>query len=170
MYRIIFIFCLHSFYSIVSFSQIIKNGKTELSNNYNIPYLVATGYNVNRTFGNDSTVIIKLTKQTEFDSIFGKKIEKGSRRIPTVIDFMKYNVIALIKPSSYLSYKLTPVILQRKGEEIYLECNGEYGLVSKLKSRAFVLLIVDKKYNGNLKFYIYQIIKEKDETPTFEYH
>jgi hypothetical protein len=75
----------------------------------------------------------------------------GQNGKPTVIDFSSQFAIALVLPVTDLATTIQPVGLEKgKDASIQVRYRIEVGSKQSYTSRPFLLLVVDKKYDGPL--------------------
>ena len=112
-----------------------------------VPYTEAKGYFIMNNVQNFNNGII--TTEAEFQASFSGVATMGSA--PTSIDFTKQNVIAIVKPVTNLSPKLTAVSLTKYSDG-KLEFVYKYttGAEQTSYSRPILLVIFDKSCTGTL--------------------
>lgn len=118
-----------------------------------IAYVEARGYFVLNTVKNEKVESLRITSQDHFDKFFGVARTMGKEGEPTVIDFKKSFVLALVgqptdKETSFKIEKLTSV-----GDNLELV----YEIEQLEEERSFtihpcVILVIDKKYEKDVRF------------------
>jgi hypothetical protein len=116
-----------------------------------VPFLLARNYSVKTTFKNDRTTIHKITTQPDFDMIFEKSITMDENIKPTSIDFSKQYVITIINKANKNNSVINVNFLKVQGEAIILEYKIVKGEKLIDKAQPFIILVVDKKYQGNIR-------------------
>ena len=114
----------------------------------NIPYKIASNYFVKNSF--DTSGVFSIYTQEEFDTIFGMASIMGENRKPTSINFNNEYVLAIISKNIDSSKSYTPISLTKDKEDILLEYKTNIGIKLNYTIKPFMIIIVDKKYNGNL--------------------
>jgi hypothetical protein len=114
-----------------------------------IPYLIAQNYFVKNTV--DSVPDPKIETEEDLKEYFGFSTTMGQNGKPTVIDFSSQFAIALVLPVTDLATTIQPVGLEKgKDASIQVRYRIEVGSKQSYTSRPFLLLVVDKKYDGPL--------------------
>jgi hypothetical protein len=114
-----------------------------------IPFTIAQNYFVKNTV--DSITDPKIETQEVFNSYFGMATTMGKNGKPTKIDFTKQYVIAIMLPTTDFATTINPISLKKEnGNTILFSYKIEKGNQQSYSSKPFSLLIVDKKYVGNL--------------------
>lgn len=117
-----------------------------------VPFIIAKGYSVKTTLkGKKLDFPNKITSQRDFDSIFEKSTTMDENSDPTSIDFSKQYVIAIANKASRNNSVINANYLKVQGDEITLYSKLVKGEKQAEKSHAFIILIVDKKYQGIVK-------------------
>lgn len=126
--------------------------ETMKSKDKKIPYTVAKRYFVSNTVENGSFVFPKITTQEGFDKLFGMAAVMGKDGTPTPIDFSKQFVIAVIDPVTGNSVELTAKSLTKKDNTLTFTYSRKEQVVSNSSAafRHLLLVVVDKKYEGNV--------------------
>ncbi|MNJ86365.1 hypothetical protein D3C87_38590 [compost metagenome] len=117
-----------------------------------IPYTVANRYFVNNSVKDGGFVYPKITNQEEFEKLFGMAAVMGKDGRPTPIDFSKQFVIAVIDPVTRNSIELTAKSLTKKENTLTFTYSRKEEKVSNPSAsfRYLLIVIVDKKYEGNV--------------------
>lgn len=115
-----------------------------------IPYTLAKNYFVRNDFDASKLLTPKITTQEAFEKIFGMATVMGAEGKPTPIDFSEQFVIAVILPVSNKSVELKVQQLLQDHDQITLRYTQHNGQDGPMKVQAFLLLIVDKKYDRNV--------------------
>ena len=114
----------------------------------NRQYIVGRNYFVKNT--TDTIGVLKITNKEVFESIFGMATTMGTIGKPTTIDFNTEFAIAIISPSIDSSRVYTPLSLTKEDNSLLFNYTTETSEKLSYTIKPFLLLIVDKKYNGNL--------------------
>ncbi len=114
-----------------------------------IPFSIAQNYFVKNTV--DSISNPKIDTEESFKTYFGAATKMGESGKPTVIDFTKEYAIAVVLPVSNVETNIHPVSL-KKGTDGSVVFEYKVAIGNKLSymSRPFLLLVVDKKFDGNV--------------------
>ena len=135
--------------TIMSCNPAVKPGDSIL--NENVPYKVAKNYFVKNTvaaaFGNT-----KIETQADFDKVFGAAASMGQNGKPTAIDFSKEFVVAQVEDTSSQLVELKPVSIKKNANILEVQYKKSVGENKSFTSRSSLLLIVDKKYDGDVNF------------------
>lgn len=117
----------------------------------NVPYTVANNYFVKNTFKQGMLKNAKIESQQAFDQFFGAAPVMGDAGKPTVIDFRKQYAIAVIPAATSNASTLNATSLKQSGKNITLTYSYKEGAKQSYTSQPFLLLVVDKKYDGAVK-------------------
>jgi hypothetical protein len=113
------------------------------------PFVIAKNYFVKNPV--DSITNPKIESEEVFNSYFGMATTMSKNGKPTTIDFDKEYAIAVVLPTTNIATKIKPVSLKKgKDDSVVLKYEVILGNKQSYTSRPFLLLLVDKKYNGNL--------------------
>lgn len=124
------------------------NIKTAIIEN-TVPYTVAQNYFVKNTV--DSIANPKIESKEVFDSYFGYATTMGKNGKPTAIDFAKEFAIAVVLPKTDIATTILPVYLKKGSDNsLVFQYKTELGDKQSYTSRPFLLLVVDKKFDGNI--------------------
>lgn len=129
-------------------NQVIK---MEKKINTEIPYRLARNYFVKNDFKDGNLQCLKVTKQADFDKIFGMATTMGENGKPSEIDFAKQYVIALVGPLSNKMALLKITKLNKMNNEIEVNYEQKDGPSQSYISRPVDIIIVDNLYQGELK-------------------
>ena len=114
-----------------------------------IPYAVAQNYFVKNTV--DAIANPKIETEEVFNSYFGSATTIGKNGKPTAIDFSKEYVIAVLLPKTDTAASIQPVSLKKGNDNsIVFEYKVNLGNTQSYTIRPFLLLVIDKKFDGNL--------------------
>jgi starvation-inducible outer membrane lipoprotein len=117
-----------------------------------VPFMIANDYHLKTTFKNNEPGIPnKITSQRDFDMMFEKSTTNDENIKPTSIDFSKQYVIAVVNKGSKNNSVINANYLKVKGDEITLYCELIKGEKRPEKSQPFIILVIDKKYQGNVR-------------------
>jgi hypothetical protein len=119
--------------------------------NSNIPYTLARNYFVRNDFKGETFHPLKITTNAQLTSTFGMAAFQGPRGKVTLIDFSKQYALAIIgDPSDHIK-DIVATSLKKKGNTIVLSYKLIDGEKSMSISRPMLLIIVDKKYVGDIR-------------------
>lgn len=116
-----------------------------------IPYHFGNRYFVNNTVEKGTFSHPKITTREEFDNLFGMAAVMGENGLPTPIDFSRQYVIALINESTEDPVEYTIKSLKKNDGTITLEYTKKGGETAGDGYRYCFILIVDKKYDSDVK-------------------
>ncbi|MCL4638506.1 MULTISPECIES: hypothetical protein [Olivibacter] len=131
-------------------SEDMVNAHTTNSDELEVPYVLAENYFVRNDFDETSLSTPKISSREEFDKIFGMATVMGDQGKPTPIDFTKQFAIAVISPADELAVKMKAVSLQKKEGHLLLRYKQDIGAKLSMKIQPFLLLVVDKKFDGQV--------------------
>lgn len=94
-----------------------------------------------------------LLSDEELSRYFGTAAVMGKNGMPTVIDFTKYNVAAIIEPETNLDTEIKVVSIKKETNKVVLR----YKVIQTGSPRTYstvpcLLLQIDKKYGSNVDF------------------
>jgi hypothetical protein len=115
-----------------------------------VPFTEAKGYFVRNDFKNDSLQVLTLATQKEFDTVFGAATTMSKER-PTIIDFSKQYVIALIAKETDKATAISAKKLQHAGNVINLSYEFTLSEKQSFTMRPALILLVDSQYKGEIK-------------------
>jgi len=128
-----------------------KHGKAnEQTKSEEIPYTIANRYFVKNTIKNERFDPLKIDDQAKFDEYFGAATVMGADGKPTAIDFSKQYVIAIVEKESNYEMMIKPISLKKEAKNIILSYKKEKGKDLSFTIRYAFLIIVDKKYDGEV--------------------
>src|SRR5690606_421082 len=117
-----------------------------------VPYTAGANYFVSNQVEDRVLFEPKITSQSDFDQLFGMATVMGKNGKPTSIDFSKQYVIAYIDQSSNRTVNLKVKSLTQTGDKITLTISKTHsGKESSATFRKYLILIVDKKYSGEVE-------------------
>lgn len=135
--------------TLMSCNSSVKPGDSTL--NANVPYKVAKNYFVKNTvaaaYGNT-----KIESQADFDKVFGSAASMGQNGKPTPIDFSKEFVVAQVEDTSSQLVDLKPISVKKNANILEVTYKKSVGENRTFTSRSALLLIIDKKYDGDVNF------------------
>lgn len=135
-------------FSIISCNS-VKRGDSVL--NQEVPYREAKGYfvknNINATIDNP-----KFENQQEFDQVFGMATTMGEKGKPTPIDFSKEFVVAQIEDPSTQKIDLKPTSIRKNANILEIKYKKIPGENQSYTSQSLILLVIDKRYDGDVSF------------------
>ena len=122
------------------------SASTEVAGN-SVDYKIAEKYFIK----NDVTTVPSSVKdQAAFDSYFGAASVMGENGTPTKIDFSKEYVIVVSHDPTNKQIEIKPLALSQGGGNITLDYTETEGEEQSFTQRPLLMLIVDKKYDGNV--------------------
>lgn len=121
------------------------------STHTNVPYIKAERYFVKNTVKDGSTLLMRFATQEKLDEFFGMAAVMGKDGKPTQIDFDKQYAIAVILPTTEYDTTFSTYNLQETEDRIVLNYKVKKGGKQSHASRPFLLLVVDQKYNKDIK-------------------
>lgn len=94
-----------------------------------------------------------LQSDEELNRYFGTATAMGKNGMPTVIDFTKYNVAAIIEPETNLDTEIKVVSIKKEANKVVLR----YKVIQTGSPRTYstvpcLLLQIEKKYGSNVDF------------------
>jgi len=114
-----------------------------------IPYTVAHNYFVKNTV--DTIKNPKIESEDAFQTYFGAATTMGKNGKPTAVDFTKEYAIAVVLPKTDVATTILAVSLKKGNDNsVVFEYKVTLGNKQSYTSRPFLLLVVDKKFDGNL--------------------
>jgi len=124
-----------------------------------IPYTIAKNYFVKNIYkdlikhdtkDNSELQIFQFSFQRDFEKLFGMATTMGNDGKPTIIDFTKSYVIACVADESDITNSIEIISLNKSEKKIEFTCKRVIGEKKSSTSQQSVLLIVDKKYLGDI--------------------
>jgi hypothetical protein len=116
-----------------------------------LPYVIAQNFFVKNTFQQGMLKNPKITSQMQFEEIFGAGAFMGENGKPTMVDFSKQYVIAVIPATTQNSVTLSAVSLKQSGKTIIFTYAYKEGAKQTFTSQPSLIIVVDKKYTGEVK-------------------
>jgi len=117
-----------------------------------VPFVTGENYFVKNTV-EDKDLTLKITSQEDFDRYFGSATTMNKEGKPTLIDFSKQFVLAIIAESSRKEKTIVVQELKQSGSELTVSYKiEERDAERSFVSRSLLLLIVDNAYSGDVKF------------------
>jgi hypothetical protein len=114
-----------------------------------IPYAVAQNYFVKNTV--KAIENPKIENEADFNFYFGAATTMGKNGKPTAIDFAKEFAIAVVLPKTDTATTIQPLaLIQTKDQSLVFEYKVILGNKQSYTSRPFLLVVVDKKFDGNV--------------------
>lgn len=112
-----------------------------------IPFTVAGHYFVRNDV--DKLPNGKITRQKDFDAIFGMAATMGEGGRPTAIDFDRQYVISVARPATDRLTELQPVSLKADGDGgLIFTYRVSEGAPTTYTMQPSLIIVVDKKYRG----------------------
>ena len=116
----------------------------------NIPYVQVRGYFVK----NDADLSLlkdgKITSEKDFSALFGAAAVMGEDGKPTIVDFSKQYVIAIVGEKTDLSVQITPLTLDKKEGNLTFNYEYKEGEKQSYTIQPLLMVAVDSKYDGNV--------------------
>lgn len=122
-----------------------------LMKNGDVPFIEAKNYFLKNTYKPGDLKNPKITSQASFDALFGMATTMGEAGKPTIIDFSKQYVIAIIVPETNKATTLAVSSLKQAGKNITCTYTHTEGETLGYTLQPILLLVVDKKYDGKVK-------------------
>ncbi|TCV15264.1 MULTISPECIES: hypothetical protein [Bacteroidota] len=127
-------------------------------NTADIAFTLAKNYFVNNTV--TKLEHPRIETQEQFNEIFGMAAHMGNDGKPTVIDFSKQNVLAVVLPETDRETKIYPVSLQRdENGEILLTYGVKVGEKQTHTTRPNLAVIIAKSEKGNVRLNEIKLLK-----------
>ena len=128
------------------------NESTTVANaEQDIPYTIANRYFVSNTYKDGDLKNPKITTQTQFDALFGMATIMGPNGKPTPIDFSRQYVLGVIGELTDRNTGISLISLKQNANTILLNYKITEGEKSMATIRPMLLIIVDNKYEGDVK-------------------
>ncbi len=118
-----------------------------------VAYQVANRYFVNNSV--TGAVPAKIATQQDFDKYFGAAAVMGKNGTPTQIDFSRQFVVAISQPVTNVDTEIRTTSIRKEEGTLKVYYRLVEGETRSYSIRPLQLLIVDKKYDGNV-----QLVKE----------
>jgi len=120
-----------------------------------VPYTEAKNYFVKNTYKSNAVAVKKIVSQQEFEEIFGAAATMGKDGMPTMIDFSKDYVIALIgtETNANLNPEFKIESLVKKGNSVilsYAKSAWSTNTPASYNIMPMKILIVSKQYDGKV--------------------
>jgi len=128
-----------------------RESKTSEPAEQDIPYTIANRYFVNNTYKDGDLKNPKITTMEKFDELFGMATIMGPNGKPTPIDFSRQYVLTVIGELSDRGALISPVSLKQRADTIFFSYKTTEGEKSMAVIRPMLLIIVDNKYQGDVK-------------------
>lgn len=125
---------------------------TQSADDGDVSYTVAKNYFVKNTHKNDQIENLKITSQEEFENVFGMAATMGEGGIPTIIDFSKQYVIAVVGTIVEKETDFEVNSLVKKGNQILLSYTVSNGKDLSFSIQPSLVLVLDKRFDGDVKF------------------
>jgi len=91
--------------------------------------------------------VLKVTEQSQFDSLFGCAPVMGKNGAPTEINFNKEFVLALVLPETNRPTEISPKTIECRGDSLIVSYSCTVGEASTWTMKPLSMLIVDKDYD-----------------------
>lgn len=136
----------------------VVNSKDTVLNTIAVDFTLANNYFVKNAVKKLENP--KIETQEQFDEIFGTAAHMGNDGKPTVIDFSKQNVLAVVLPETDRQTEIYPISLQKdeKGE-ILLTYEVKVGQKQTYTIRPNFAVIIDKSERGNIRLNEIRLLK-----------
>lgn len=115
-----------------------------------IPYMEAKNYFLLNNVEQLPTGAI--TSEKEFNGLFGAAATMGEGGQPTPIDFSCQMVLAISRPATNRQSKLEVVDLKKPAGTLIFRYRCVQGDTLSYQIRPTLILVVDKKHQGNIEF------------------
>ena len=125
--------------------------KSETVASEDIPYIVANRYFVRNDYKKEDLTSPKITSEGQFEKHFGMAPIMGPDGKPTAVDFSRQYVISVIGELTDQRTEIVPVSLQQKAGTIEFIYKINEGEKISATIRPVLLIIVDNKYQGEVK-------------------
>ncbi|GGG65325.1 hypothetical protein [Epilithonimonas arachidiradicis] len=134
---------------LINCNSSVKPGDSVI--NEEIPYKEAQNYFVKNNIdaAMDSP---KFETQEAFDQVFGMATIMGKNGKPTPIDFSREFVVAQIEDPSNQTIKLELVSIRKNSNILEVKYRKSVGEDQSYITQAAMILIIDKKYEGDVNF------------------
>ena len=119
-----------------------------------VPFTIMKGYFVKNNVKSYLYQQNKFEFANDFEKVFGLATTMSSK--PTSVNFSKQFVLAVVEKPSHKNVEITPISLVKNGNTLVLKYQVVKGKTQSSISQPAMLLVVNKKYDGNL-----QVIKVK---------
>lgn len=115
-----------------------------------VPFTIAKNYYLKSDFKSTQLHSPKINTQLEFERIFeaAKTVEDGSK--PTTIDFSKQYVVVVFGKTTSRNTIISPNNLKLERDKLTLHYQMDEGEKQGYKTKPFLILVLDKKFQGNL--------------------
>ena len=114
-----------------------------------LPFVIAQNYFVKNTV--EAIENLKIDTEAAFKSYFGAATTMGNNGKPTAVNFTKEFAIAIVLPNTNVTTTIQPVALkQTQDHSLLFEYKVTVGEKQSYTSRPFLLVLVDKKFVGNV--------------------
>lgn len=120
------------------------NEAVESMDKVEVSFVIADRYFVKNTYNKSG--VKKITTQDQFDSIFGMAATMGENGLPTMIDFNKHIVIAVIEKESNLNTQIKINSLTRDENQILVDYSIENKGENSYTTKPALILILDITY------------------------
>lgn len=138
--------------SFLALTVLIMSSCKSTKNYPNIPSIKAERYFVKNTVKDGSALLLRFVSQEKLDEYFGAAAVMGKDGKPSQIDFDKQYAIAVILPTTDYNTTISAYNLQETEDRIVLNYKVNKGNKQSFSVRPYLLLIVDQKYNKDIRF------------------
>lgn len=118
--------------------------------NAEIPYMEAKNYFLKNDFNENGKDFIKIESQEAFDKAFGSAARMGENSAPTNIDFSENYVIAITAKETKMATDIVVKEITKEDNSVKLTYSIEEGAENSYTTKPVKILIVSKKYDGNI--------------------
>ncbi|MPS71663.1 MAG: hypothetical protein E2590_00750 [Chryseobacterium sp.] len=143
------VFILFSILLLIGCNSSVKSGDSTL--NEEVPYKEAKNYFVKSNI-NAAIDSPKFETQQEFEKVFGTATTMGGNGKPTPIDFSKEFVVAQIEDPSTQTIELKPVSIRKNSNILEIKYKRIAGENQSYTTQTAMILIIDRKYEGDVNF------------------
>lgn len=117
-----------------------------------ITYELVRNYFIKNSVENENITELKIETHSQMDSIFGMAALMGPEGRPTEVDFEKQFVITVLDTLTSMKTEMKPVSLRKEGDDLVFTYEISRGSTQSFSTHSHLTLVVDKTYDGNLKF------------------
>lgn len=143
---------IFAFASLLILVGCTTNKPAEASAEY-VPFEVAKNY----FFKNNQTIPAspKITTAEAFDQFFGMAAFMGKDGQPTVIDFDKQFVLAIVLPVTDVATEIVPQKVEVKGDQLFYSYEVKTGEQQSFTIQPVSIIILDKQFEN------YKVLEQK---------
>lgn len=137
---------------IIGFTLMVscKGAKDVQKETVAVPFEVANGYFVKNDVDPSILKNGKISTESEFSSIFGAATVMGPNGKPTVIDFSKQYVVAIIGQETDSATTITPVGLEKANDKLTFIYDYTVGDKQSFTMKPVLIIVVDSDNKEDL--------------------